>query len=169
MSAAQTKDSRSQVCVIALGNLDRGDDAAAMHVMDQLAQRNLEADFEPCSGDSMSLINLWREYQSVILLDVLAPAGRPGNISRFEICEELLDTPKEAPSSHMPDLPQAWHISKTLGTLPKELVLFAIEGQAFDLGAPMSEGVKRAIPQFGSLVVQEIQNRSMQVTEVTHA
>ena len=163
---------KSEICVIVLGHPSRGDDAAGKMVKDVLVRRNSAADILYCGGDSMTLINLWRDYRAAIIIDATVPSGSPGRMQRFDVCENLFTALPEAPSSHVASLPEAYRLAAALDALPEQIILFAIEGAQFDLGAPVTPEVKNAVPQAAAAIENEISHLTKSAappTEVLHA
>lgn len=72
-----------KVLVAAIGNPDRGDDGAGPAVAARLRGRVPEtARIVVCGGDVLALIEEWRGFPDVIVVDAAAPLGRPGRIHR---------------------------------------------------------------------------------------
>lgn len=156
VSDATQQNRKPDICVIAIGNAERGDDAAGQKVLELLKQGKGQYDALYCGGDSMTLINLWRDYRAAIIVDTSAPTGQPGRLKRYVINNDLFAALPEAPSSHMASLPEAYRLADTLGVLPEKLILFAIEGAQFDLGASLTPEVEDALPQTADAIRQEI-------------
>jgi hydrogenase maturation protease len=133
------------VRVIGMGSELRGDDGAGVAVAKRLREEAGAAiDVRISSGESVGLIEAWAGAEDVIIVDAFHTGGEPGTIHRFEMRGPLPGTP--APSgSHDAGLAEAVALAHSLGRLPEQLVVYGIEGACFDVGAPLSPTVRRAV------------------------
>ena len=87
--------------VLAIGNPDRGDDAAAWEVATTLDGLLPESTaLLRSSGDFLSMLDQWQQFYAMICIDAAAPQGNPGKISRFDLAAGPLPTSLDALSSH---------------------------------------------------------------------
>jgi hydrogenase maturation protease len=99
----------------------------------------------------------WTGFADVVLVDACHGAGEPGSIHRFSPAElERLASvqPCRYESTHGFGVSAAIALARTLGTLPSDLVIYAIEGGHFRDGAGLSEDVDRAVQELVALLVQ---------------
>jgi hydrogenase maturation protease len=64
--------------------------------------------------------------------------------------------PLFATSSHAVGLAESIELARVLGSLPKRCVVFAVEGERFDLGAPLSAPVAEAVARVVAGVLHEM-------------
>lgn len=156
-----------RILVIGLGNPDRGDDAIGPGVAGMLANR-LPDDVALAarSGDMLALIDEWAGYDALVCVDAAAPMGRPGRIHRLDLAREELPRDLAYASSHAMGLADAVALARTLGCAPARIVVYTVEGSAFEAGAPMTAEVADAAGEVTDRVVAEVQ-RLQQSRETT--
>lgn len=130
------------VLVLCLGNPDRGDDAIGPAVAEALAGRLPEnATLRIRSGDMLALIEDWAGYDCMICVDAAAPMGEPGRIHRIHLGQEELPREMTAFSTHAFGLGEAIALGRSLDLAPVSIVVYAVEGENFESGAPMTAEV----------------------------
>ena len=155
------------VLVAALGNPDCGDDGVGPAAAARLRGRAPPAArIVACGGDVLALIEEWRDFADVILVDAAAtPFGRPGRIHRLDLA---LQPPSDGdadaaaaaalahPSTHMLGLAEAVALARQLGRLPRRLVAYLVEGECFAVGAPLSPAVAAAVDIVADRILGEL-------------
>ena len=144
------------VLVLCLGNSDRGDDAVGPAVAEALAGR-LPANVElrTRSGDMLSLIEDWADYDCMICVDAAAPMGKPGCIHRIDMRQEELPREMTPVSSHAFGLSEAFALARVLNLAPASIIVYAVEGQNFEGGMPMTPEVAAAMAPAAERVAAE--------------
>ena len=158
MSAtAETGRGERRILVVGVGNPDRGDDALGVNVAQALSGR-LPADVTVLarSGDMLALIDDWEGFDTVICVDAAASLGTPGRIHRIDLAREDLPRDVSFPSSHFFGVAEAIDLARALGRAPRDLVVYAVEGGTFAIGAPLSEEVKSAGREVADRVAAEV-------------
>jgi hydrogenase maturation protease len=135
--------------IIGCGNLDRGDDAAGLLVARRLQALGVEAVEQ--SGESASLMDCWSGFEQVILVDAIAPGGRPGHISVWNAHAGKLPKDVLACSTHAFGVREAVELARAMDRLPENFFIYGIEGKQFSVGSPLSPEVEHAV---GSVVQQ---------------
>lgn len=131
--------------VIGIGNPDRGDDGIG-----PLVARRLIGRLPPGvavierTGDVLALIEDWKGSDVVVLVDAAAPTTSPGRVHRLDLVKDTLPTELSLASTHAFGVSQAVGLARTLGLLPANVVVYAIEGASFIPGTPMSPEVSAA-------------------------
>jgi hydrogenase maturation protease len=132
--------------IIGCGNVDRGDDAAGVRVVRRLrALETAGVEIAERSGESFSLMESWIGWEHVILVDATAPNGVPGRISVWNACSGRLPEDTFPCSTHGFGVREAVELARVMNRLPQTLMIYGIEGQQFDLGAPLSPEVEGAV------------------------
>ncbi|MDD5542578.1 MAG: hydrogenase maturation protease [Acidobacteriia bacterium] len=147
-----------QWLVIGVGNMDRGDDGAGLVVARRMMRlsnnRHLVVE---SSGDAGDLIEMWKKEKRVILVDAMSSGSPPGSVRRFDLLHEVLPhSMLRSGSTHDFGIAHAIELSRALGKLPKQLILFGIEGECFDLGAGICQAVEGAVQKTITLIRTEI-------------
>ena len=148
---------RSPVLVVGIGNPDRGDDGVGPAVAWRLSVRVppgvcvLER-----SGDALALIEDWRDFSCVILVDAGAPITKPGRIHSLDLNNSPLPMSLALRSTHAFGLAETVELARGLQRLPPRLVAYLIEGEQFETGAPLSPMVTKAVEEVAERIVAEI-------------
>lgn len=107
------------------------------------------------SGDAMNLMDSWRGYNKVILVDACPYIEEIGMFRRVRLSEGgHIPIVSMRSSSHDFGVAEAIQFSRSLGSLPREIIIYAIEGGNFAQGDDMSQEVRAAVP----IVVEQIKN-----------
>lgn len=145
------------ILIIGIGNLFRGDDAVGLMVADELKKSLGKSDLLILkqSGDAMNLMDSWRGYNKVILVDACPYIEEVGMFRRVRLSEGgHIPIVSMRSSSHNFGVAEAIQFSRSLGSLPQEVVIYAIEGSNFAQGDDMSYAVRAAV----SIVTEHIKN-----------
>jgi hydrogenase maturation protease len=136
------------IVVIGVGNPDRGDDGAGRETARRLRASGLEeATIVACDGEATALLAHFEGADAAILIDACVSGAAPGTVRRFDAAEAPLPSAAFGLSSHGLGLSEAIELARTLGALPPRCVVYAIEGQRFDVGAPLSDAAAAAIEE----------------------
>lgn len=116
----------SRVRVIGVGSPFAADHLA-WDVIDLLNQQEDLHDVECISLDrpGMALIEYFKDIEKVILLDAMQAGKQPGEIMHIDMNE--LEYQKQMHSSHGFGVAEALELAKTLGQLPDQLHILAME------------------------------------------
>lgn len=131
--------------VIGVGNRDRGDDAVGPFVADAVAAAgapHITATSARC--DPGDLVTLWTGHADVVLIDACVSGGRAGDVHRFDARAAPLPAAFDAVSTHGFGLAAAIELARATFQLPDSLVLYAVEAECFEPGAPMTGAVAAA-------------------------
>jgi hydrogenase maturation protease len=146
-----------RILVIGMGHPDRGDDAVGRVVAEHLRHdppagvRIVATD-----GEAGKLLDLFGEADHVIVVDAGLSGAAPGTIHRLDAAAAPLPRPMFAMSSHAIGLVESIELARTLGTLPKRCIVFAVEGERFDLGAGLSPPVAAAVDAVIARLAEEL-------------
>lgn len=155
--------------IIGVGNPDRGDDAAGRAVIARL-RACLGDDFKADGieliehwGEATSLVETMAGSESVVIVDAAMSGAGPGTWQRFEAGQNALPSNLAEMSSHGFGVTQAIELARVLGSLPKRCRVYAIEGNSFEAGTPLSADVAKAAEAVAAEIIQAI------ACEPTHA
>ena len=142
--------------IIGVGNEFKGDDGVGIHAARRLGKLNLShVQIHEGVKDGMSLIELWKDKDHVILIDAASTGGEPGTIYRFNACKKALPAKFFSYSSHTFSVAEAVELSRKLTQLPSQLIIYGIEGKDFSDGVHLSDIALRASEYVIDLILQE--------------
>lgn len=145
------------IVVIGVGNLDRGDDAAGPAVARRLRVMRLEgAEICELDGEATALLARMEGACAAIFVDASMSGAAPGLVRRFDVVASPLPSGVAGASSHGFGLSEAIELARALGTLPPHCVVYAIEGERFDVSAAMSERALGAVDCVAARIKAEI-------------
>ena len=150
------------VLVAAIGNPDRGDDGVGPAVAVRLRGQVPGGVYllERVS-DVLMLLDEWEDFSDVIVVDAAGPNGRPGRINRFDVTAQPLPADFVCSSTHAFGVAEAVELGRSLGRFPRRLIAYLVEGEQFDLGAPLSPAVAAAVDIVAQRILAEIARVSM--------
>lgn len=127
-----------------------GDDAAGLLVVRRLAAAGVPVRTVELS-DVTCLLDLWRPDERVAVVDAVRSGAPPGTVHVLDMTEHPLPAetvvvgPRAKASTHGVGLPVLVELARALGRLPRQLVLYGIEGVRHDLGQLPSAEVLAAV------------------------
>lgn len=134
------------ILIIGIGNDYRSDDAAGLIVARVLqAKKNRHMTITEHSGEGTTLLEAWRGWERVILVDAVCSGAPPGTIHRFDASAGALPARLFSASSHAFGVAQGIELARALGQLPRQVLLYGIEGQHFAAGVGLSPAVQQTI------------------------
>jgi hydrogenase maturation protease len=146
------------VLVIGVGNPYRRDDAVGLIVARTLREKNLDGvKVLEMSGEGAALIEAWQNAERVIVIDAVCSGAAPGTIFRFEAHRRSIPTRFFRYSTHNLGLAEAIELARSLGQLPKELIVYGIEGRDFTVGEGLSPEVAHAASQVLERILSELE------------
>jgi hydrogenase maturation protease len=132
--------------VVGVGNPDAGDDGAGRAVARRLAARpRAGVVVRECTGDAAGLIEAWQGFDDVVVVDACHGAGPPGRVHRLHPDDLAGFKGLGSTSTHSFGVEAAVGLARALGTLPRRLVIHAIEGCDFEPGARLSAAVRHGV------------------------
>lgn len=149
----------SRMVVIGVGNALRGDDAAGLHVARQLRDRGFR-DVHESSGETASLMDLWKGADAVLLADAAQSGAGAGAVTLIDASTQPLPAVFLHCSTHAFGVAEAVELARSLGTLPQRVIVFGIEGTIFEHGAPLSPEVERGVLEAVKLMEAELSSPS---------
>jgi hydrogenase maturation protease len=156
-----------QVLVIGVGNEFRRDDAAGLLVAREIAKRskpNVVVREE--SGEGAALLEAWREYDRVFIVDATSSGSPAGTIHRLDPHEEPIPSEFFHYSTHAFSVAEAVELSRELGQMPRMLAVYGIEGQIFSAGQGLSEPVRKSVEAVTLRIQQEIREIVARIVDV---
>jgi hydrogenase maturation protease len=134
--------------VIGMGNEWRGDDGVGLEVARQLGGQAL-------AGEPIGLVEALDGSDEVVLVDAVSSGAQPGTVHVFEAGSDRLPAKLfGASSTHALGLAEAIELARSLGRLPRRVVVYGIEGAAFSFG----KGLSPAVAAAAAGIVEEVRS-----------
>jgi hydrogenase maturation protease len=150
-------EAAGRTVVVGVGNRFRGDDAAGPMTADALrALVPAGVVVRESDGDPVTLLDLWDGAGTVIVVDTVVTGAAPGTVVRIDATYEALPADLFRQSTHLISVPDAIELSRALGRLPGRVVLYGVEGAAFEPGAAASAAVVAGVHEATERVVEEL-------------
>ena len=145
----------SRTMVIGVGNALRGDDAAGLQVARRLSEQGV-ANVHESSGETASLIELWRDAGCVLIADAAQSGAEPGTVTRYDASAESLPAKSFQCSTHFFGVAEAIELARALDSLPARVIVFGIEAVSFDHGAPLTAAVAEGVASAATMIAEEL-------------
>ncbi len=143
--------------VIGVGNPDRGDDAAGLHVARRVAaSAPANVTVIESTGDALALMDRWCDADRVLLVDAAAPGAAPGRIHRLDPVRQTLPREITLGSTHAFGLADAVELARTLGRLPGRMTIYAIEAGGLAPGATLTPAVAAAVERAAARITADL-------------
>jgi hydrogenase maturation protease len=128
--------------VLCVGNPDRGDDGVGRLVA-RLLRGRVPADVAvvECDGGAAGVIDAFTGVDWVIVVDAVVSGAPAGTIHRVDCAGGEALPAVRAASSHGLGVAEAIALARTLGCLPRQCMVYGVEGACFDVGADASPAV----------------------------
>ncbi len=148
---------KSDVLIIGIGNRYRSDDGIGLEVVERLKKLNPKGvKIRAEDGEASKLIEAWMDMEKVIVVDATSSGINPGTIRRYDVKDKSLPADLFHFSTHSFSLADAVEFARALNKLPKNLIIFGIEGKDFSYGSLLSSDVEASIDKVVSLINKEI-------------
>jgi hydrogenase maturation protease len=146
-----------RILIIGVGSQERGDDGVGLLVARAMAARNLpHTTILEESGEGGALLEVWRGADAVILVDAVSSSAAPGTLHRFDAQAQSIPAKFFRFSSHSFGVAEAIELARALNQLPSRLIVFGIEGRAFETGIGISPEVVDTARTVVRAVAQEV-------------
>ncbi|MDO8142737.1 MAG: hydrogenase maturation protease [Candidatus Brocadiales bacterium] len=147
------------ILIIGIGNAFRGDDAVGLRITQDIKKvASVHVTVIEQSGDGVTLMESWKNADTVILIDAVYSGGNFGTIYRFDAHTQPIPTEFFHYSTHAFGVAEAIELARALKQLPQNLIVYGIEGKCFEAGIGLSIEVERAAQEVVTRVRHDIQN-----------
>jgi hydrogenase maturation protease len=145
--------------VIGIGNEYRSDDSVGLQIARKVAEMKLSpVVVKEESGEGAALMEAWRGFERVIVIDAVSSGSKPGSIFKFDASKERVPAKFFHYSTHAFSVAEAIELARTLHALPEELLLYGIEGEKFSAGTSLSAAVLSAETKVIELIAADLQS-----------
>jgi hydrogenase maturation protease len=147
----------SGILVIGIGNEFRSDDGLGLYAARELKRRGFPGvTVIEHPGEGTSLLESWKASDSALLIDAVSSGGTPGDIHRIDCLVERVPHSLFRSSSHTFGVSEAIALGTNLGSLPRVLMLYGLEGNHFGPGSGLSDAVLRGMPGLIACIEDDI-------------
>jgi len=145
------------VCIIGIGNEYRNDDGVGLLVAHRIKELCLPGVrvIGP-SDQGGDLLSALTSADSVFLVDSVSSGSLSGTIHRIDVSHQTLPAGFSCHSTHAFGVAESLELARILGMLPKNCVLFGIEGTDFEMGTSLSPAVEQAAEEVIAMIGSEI-------------
>lgn len=143
--------------VIGLGNEHRSDDRLGLEVARALKSKlRGKVHVEECTSGGVALLDLWRGFDRVLVVDAIRSGSPGGTVHRLEAGDGALPGFHSATSTHGLSLGEAVALGKGLGNLPRQLVVYGVEAENLEMGVALSPSVRRGVEEATARILAEL-------------
>jgi len=143
--------------VIGLGNEHRSDDRLGLEVARALKPKLAgKVRVEECTSGGVALLDLWRGFDHVVVVDAVRSGSPAGTVHRLEAGDGALPGYHSATSTHGLSLGEAVALGKGLGNLPRYLVVYGVEAENLEMGLSLSPSVARGVEEATARILAEL-------------
>lgn len=151
---------QSRILIVGIGNELMGDDGLGPAAIARFAAAydfTPEVELKDLGLGGIRLLDYVGGREAVLIVDVLDVADHaPGAILRFSKAELTGGPAAGGLSPHELSLKETLLLADKLGAGPADVVLFGIVGRAFEMGAGLSDELRRAMPGLEEAVAGEL-------------
>ena len=94
-------------------------------------------------GEPTALIDAWEGADALWLVDAVSSGAAARTVHRLDASERELPAELFRASTHHVGVAEAVELARALGRLPRQTVLFGIEGGSFEIGDELTPAVAR--------------------------
>jgi hydrogenase maturation protease len=146
-----------RIVVLGVGNEYRSDDGAGLAVAKVVATRApSDVRVLECEQEPSRLIDAWEDAELAVVVDAVASGATPGTVHRFDASEAPIPSGVFRSSTHAFGVGDAIELARTLGRLPRHVVVFGVEGDVFGAGSGLSPLVEEAVEPTADAVLAEL-------------
>jgi hydrogenase maturation protease len=149
---------RKRIVIVGVGNILLKDEGIGVHVVRALQEMSLaspDRDVEVIDGGtSPAALDRAEVADRLIIVDAARGGGEPGTIYRFRP-GDVSEEPKLLTSLHDLGILDTLRIMESVGKLPQETIIIAVEPAEVDWGLELTPTLKEKLPDIVRRVVEE--------------
>jgi len=154
------------ILIIGIGNEYRNDDGVGLLVARKIQEAQIPGIIiREQSGEGAALIEAWKGYEKVLLVDAVSSGAEPGTIRRIDATAQKVPTKFFHYSTHAFSVAEAVELARTLNEIPKNLVIYGIEGENFTSGNIITPALQKAALKLSQQIISEIKMNSGEVCQ----
>jgi hydrogenase maturation protease len=145
------------VLVIGIGNPFRSDDRAGLEVARRLQRiGNDRLKVLEVASNPLTLLELWKGHDEVLLVDAVSSNSKPGTFQIINAVEQKIPAGLFNTSTHNMSVAEAIEMARNLNQLPKQMLVYGIEGKNFQFGEALSPQMNEAIEKVVHHILKHI-------------
>lgn len=144
---------KSNIGVLALGNLLRSDEGVGIHLLKAL-NVHLPSDVESLDGatSGLGLLDFIEHHPRLIVLDAVDAGLDPGQIIQWNN-EQVPRYITQKMSIHQMGFAEVLSMGQFTGISPEEIIVVGIQPQSLDWGIELTEIIQNSVPKAVELVL----------------
>ncbi len=148
---------RKRNLVIGIGNEFRHDDSCGLYVANKLKTGSLpNTDVKTRSGESTGLIETWKGYSTVYVVDAILSPDEPGTIFKINVMEQEIPKNLFKYSIHSFGIAEAVELGKMISELPEKIIIYGIVLESFHDGRGLSSKVLKSSRKVIKSITEEL-------------
>ncbi len=149
------------ICIIGLGNLFRGDDAAGI-----LAVRRLRSlidkewkrvECHEAESGGPELLDMMKYADTVILIDAARSGRKVGTIHELNVSNDSIRLTIFPHSTHALNLVETIELGRVLGRLPPHVIIYGVEVGVVPTTREVSPEVSHAVEKVVEAIIQQLE------------
>jgi hydrogenase maturation protease len=141
---------------VGIGNRYRRDDGAALKLAEALRALAIpDLTVMEATDDVIRLVDIWSDYDHVIMADAVVTGEEPGTLHRRDPLEHPLPRHWFKLSSHQLGVVEAIELGRAMRRLPPRMSFVGIEGIDFGQGEGLTTAVEDALEIAAAVVKGE--------------
>jgi hydrogenase maturation protease len=147
----------TRTAVIGYGSAERGNGRAGVRAVRSLVGRTPRAvDLFESQAEATALLDVWKNYDFVIVADAVTSGERPGAVQIWEAQELIEDRAPLFAGRSPAGLSEAIELAIRHRTLPPALIVVGIETEWQKLDSSLSAEVLRGISDAADLILKTV-------------
>ncbi len=130
--------------VFGIGNTLMADDGAGVRVLELLTDMPDNVELVEMATGGMTLLHNFEGVDRAIIIDAVDFGGKPGEVRIFRP-EDVFSIKTVGYSLHDLDILKVLDLARTMGTLPKEVFIAAIQPGSLAMGEGLSAEVENTL------------------------
>jgi hydrogenase maturation protease len=147
---------KNKFLILGIGNKFRSDDGAGVVAAEKIKKFGIEKfDVKIVDGEGTEIIETWKGYDNVIIIDAVQENGSAGKIHEINANEDALESDFFNYSSHAFGLAEAINVSRVMNKLPKFLIVYGIEGEHFQFDTKLTSKIEKAVNKIAAMIKEK--------------
>jgi hydrogenase maturation protease len=144
--------------VIGVGNAWQADDGAGLVVAERLREL-LPDDVEVVrlEGEPVTLVQAWEGADEAYVVDAVSSGAEPGTVHRVDATRSPLPRELSTASTHLFGVGESVELARSLGRLPRRLIVYGIEAARISAGSDLSPEVRAAVDETTTRLLEELE------------
>lgn len=154
---ADASSSSPRPLVLGIGTDSRTDDGVGLDIAEALdGDPGIDADIRAWPGELTGLLGLFRDRELVVLVDAVRTEAPGGTVLRWELGDGPSFPSVPAVSTHGLSLATVLELGRTLGQLPRRLIVYGVAIDEIGTGTGRTPAVRAAVEIVRSRILAEL-------------